>query len=168
MLTRTRVLLTALLLGLAPAVAQSQAYPTKPVVFVVPFASGGGMDSLSRAITQRLSLLWEQPVLVDFRPGANGIIGTDYVVRAVPDGYTLLVSSGGLLLNAVLFNKLPYDPAKDLAAVAGLVQHPFGLAVGPSIPITSMKELIELAKSKPGAVSYATFGIGSSAHLVME
>lgn len=161
-----RVVIAWLLCVIAP-LAYGQSYPVKPVTLVVPFALAAEIDALIRAFAQRYSEAWGNPAVLDFKPGANGIIGTEYVTKAAPDGYVLLVSSSSLLMNS-LYTKLPYDPARDLAPIAGFIKTSFVLAAGPSLQASSLNDLIEVAKSKPGQLSYATYGIGSNVHLVME
>src|SRR6185295_3144435 len=140
----------------------------KPVTILLPFGAGGGMDLFLRPLAQRYSELWGSPVIVDYKPGASSIIGTEYVVKAAPDGHTLLASSSALVLNPSLYRKLPYDTMRDLVAVAGYIRDAYGIAVTPSLPANNMKELIDLAKAKPGDLTYASVGIGTSAHLVVE
>jgi tripartite-type tricarboxylate transporter receptor subunit TctC len=162
------ILLAAFLLAPLPGMAQGQPYPNKPIAFVVPYSAGGGMDFLIRAFTQAYSVSLGSPVVVDFKPGGNSIIGTEYVARSVPDGYTLLVSTASFVSNAFLYAKLPYDIMTDLAPVSGMMRTGFAIAVGPSLTVRNARELIELARSRPGKLSYASAGIGSGPHLVME
>lgn len=163
-----RLLFAVLSCTAAVALAQAQPYPAKPVQIILPFAAGGGMDIFLRPLAQRFSEMWGRPVIVDYKTGASGIIGTEYVVRSAPDGYTLLASSSSLTINPFLFPKLTFDALKDLVPVSGLIRDPFGLAVSPRLPVNNVKELIVLAKTRPTPLSYATFGIGSPVHLVME
>ena len=160
--------LTALACATVCVLAQAQGYPAKTVRLVVPYSAGGGFDTLARAIGQRLSEAWGQQVLVDNKPGANSIIGTDHVARSEPDGYTLLLAEPALVINSSLYSKLPYDPFKDFSPIAQVVAITHVLVVNPSFPAKNIRELIELAKSKPGELSYASFGTGSSGHLNME
>lgn len=125
------------------------------------------MDSFTRALAARMSEDWRQPVLIDNRPGANAIIGTEYVVKASADGYTLLVSDPSLVINPGLY-KLPYNPVTQLTAVASLVAVDQVLAVNPSLPVRNIKEFVDLARQRPGQISYASLGRGSSAHLTVE
>jgi tripartite-type tricarboxylate transporter receptor subunit TctC len=161
-------LLVALTFSAISVCAQAQQFPTKPVTLLVPWSAGGGIDSLARILGQYLAAAWGQQVIVLNKPGANAIIGTEFVVRSAPDGYTLLVSDLGLVNNSSLYRKLPYDPFKDLVPVGGLVSNTHALVAGPSLSIKNVPELIALAKEKPGKLTYASFGLGSSAHLTIE
>jgi tripartite-type tricarboxylate transporter receptor subunit TctC len=159
-------LLALLALG---AAAQAQSYPTRTVHIVVPLSAGGAADSITRAIAQRLSELWNQQVVIENKPGANTQIGAQYVAKAAPDGYTLLASAETtFVVNPTLYAKLTYDPARDFVPVSGLGIINHALIVHPSIAANSVKELIALAKAKPGELTYGTFGVGSSGHLNME
>ncbi len=145
---------------------QAQEYPAKPVRMIVGFAAGGPTDVIARLIAQDLSISMKQPVIVENRPGANAIIATEYVARSAPDGHTLLFSSLSLLVNAILMEgKVKYDPFRDFAPVSNAANLPQVVVTSPETRINSVPELIALAKSKPGEVSYATSGIGGSTHL---
>jgi tripartite-type tricarboxylate transporter receptor subunit TctC len=155
--------------ALAAATACAQGYPNKPIRMIVGFPPGGGTDVVARVIGAKVSEWWGQAVAVENRPGATGTIGADVVAKSSPDGYTLLmghVNSHGIAPN--LFAKLPYDPIKDFAAVAYVGYVPNVLAVHPSVPARSVKELVALAKSKPGQMNYASSGNGSTQHLAGE
>jgi tripartite-type tricarboxylate transporter receptor subunit TctC len=159
--------LTAVLGFGTPALAQP--YPNKPIHIVVPFAPGGITDILARALGQRLTEAWGQQVVIENKPGANSQVGAEFVAKAAPDGYTLLVSADTtFVMNPHLYSKLSYDPVNDFAAVSGLGISPQALVVNPSVPVQSFNELIELAKKKPGEINYGTFGAGSSGHLNIE
>jgi tripartite-type tricarboxylate transporter receptor subunit TctC len=145
-----------------------QTYPNRPVRMIVPFPPGGGTDIISRTVAQKLSESWGQAVVVENRGGANGLIGTELAARAKPDGYTLLVVIATHAINPSLYRKLPYDSAKDFAPVTLLAQYPFILTIHPSLPAKSLKELIALAKARPGQLSYASSGEGSGPHLGFE
>lgn len=150
---------------IAPAAAQSD-YPTKNVTIVVPFPPGGGTDTSARLIAQKLSERWKQPVIVENKPGAAGIVGADYVARTAPDGYTLLMGNiGTQSINPSLYKKLPYDPDTAFAPVTLVAELPLVLLVNPSVPVKTPQELIALAKSKPGEMNYSTSGSGGSMHL---
>jgi tripartite-type tricarboxylate transporter receptor subunit TctC len=146
-----------------------QPYPAKPVRVIVPFAAGGGTDVVARAIGVKLSEALGQPFVVDNRAGATGAIGAELVAKSVPDGHTLLMgSSGPIVLNPSLQPKLSYDPARDFMPVALITIMPFLMVAHPSLPARSVKELIALARSRPGQLNYASPGSGSSTHLAME
>ena len=162
--------LTATLAILAPhAAAAADAYPAKPVRFVVAFPPGGGTDIIARSIAQKLAERIAQQVVVDNRPGAGGNIGTDMVAKSAPDGYTLLMGSAGpLAINASLFGKMPFDPIKDLAPVTLAASTPNVLVVHPALRAATLKELIALAKARPGEINFASSGQGTPAHLAGE
>lgn len=151
------------------ASANAQPYPQKPIRIVVPFAPGGGVDFTSRVIAQRASEIFGQQVVVDNRPGAGGIIGTEIAAKAPADGYTLLMGSVGTLsINPGLYPKLPYDSAKDFVAISQVATVPNIVVVHPSLPVRSIKDLIALAKARPGQLNYGTGGNGTSNHLSGE
>ena len=167
------VLVFAILTGAycAPgqALASAAAYPSKPVRLIVTFPPGGGADMIARAVGQKLFESWGQQVVVDNRGGAGGIIGTEIAARSAPDGYTLLIgASSGLVINPLLRTNLPYDPVRDFMPVSLLIVNPTLLVVNSSVPANSVKELIALAKAKPGQLNYASVGQGSPIHLAME
>ena len=158
----------ALLCLLATPLAQAQAYPNRPVRIVVPFPPGAATDTLGRLIAQRLTESWGQPVTVDNRPGAGSIIGAETSAKSAPDGSTIFMGHIGTHgANPALYAKLPYDPVRDFAPVSLLVTIPNLLAVHPSLPVTSVRELIDLAKSKPGALNIGSPGISTSSHLII-
>lgn len=155
--------------GLTVAHAQASAYPSKPIRLVVPFTPGGSTDILARAIGQELTKAWGQSVIVENVPGAGGAIGADKVAKAPADGYTLLMGHiGTLAVNPNLYPKLPYDPVKDFAPVAWVARVPNVLVVHPSVQAKNVKELVALAKSKPGQLNYGSGGNGSAANLASE
>jgi tripartite-type tricarboxylate transporter receptor subunit TctC len=153
---------------LAVTGAQAQSYPTKPVRLVVPLGVGGSVDALARVLAQKMSDNMGQQAIVENRAGASGNIGTEYVARSAPDGYTALFVSITLVVNQSLFAKTGYDPARDFAPVSLLAQAPNLLDVHPSVPAKSVKELIALAKSRPGKLNYQSSGKGTNSHLAME
>ncbi|HJQ63718.1 MAG TPA: tripartite tricarboxylate transporter substrate binding protein [Burkholderiales bacterium] len=162
-----RTLLLAALISaavFAPAYAQ-QPYPAKPLRIISPFAPGGGNDILSRTIAQKLTENIKQQVIVENRPGANGIIGTEAAARAAPDGYTIVLIPSGHAVNASLHRKLPYDSIRDFTPITLVGSSPLILAVHPSVPAKSVKELAALAKARPEQLTYGSAGIGSSGHL---
>ncbi len=154
-------------LVLAP-VACAQGYPSKPVRFVVGFPPGGTNDILARAIGQPLAGMLGQPVVVDNRPGANSVIGADVVAKAPPDGYTLFVTGPPFSVNATLYPKLPYDTLRDFTPVTQIATGTFILVVHPALPVKSVKELIALAKSRPGQLNFCSSGQGAVPHLMGE
>ena len=149
-----------------PAIAQ--AWPAKPVKIVVPFAPGGSTDVLARMLGQRLSEMWGQTVLVENRAGAGGNLGADAVAKSAPDGYTLLMASGSITINPVLYTKMPFDTRKDLLPLSNVASGPMLVVVSSRSPIKSIKELIAAAKAKPGGLSFGSAGVGSQTHLAVE
>jgi tripartite-type tricarboxylate transporter receptor subunit TctC len=153
------------LVGLAVA----QAYPSKPIRFVITYPSGGGSDYTVRPIAQKLSERWGQPVYVDSRPGGSAMIGTDFVAKSAPDGYTLmLAASSEVSMNVVLFKKMPYDPVRDLQPVTLVGTAPPILLAHPSLPVKSVKELVAFARARPGVLSYGSIGTGTPQHFAGE
>ena len=148
--------------------AVAQAYPIKPIRLISPFAAGGGADTVARFFAQKLAGSLQQQVLVDNRPGAGSIIGTEAAAKSPPDGYTILIVNDTHAINASLYKKLPYDPLKDFAPITLIALTPFMLIVHPSLPVRSVRDLIQLAKSKPGQINYASSGNGSVAHFAGE
>ena len=154
---------------IAAASAQpQQTYPDRPIRVVVPLGTGGATDMTARLFGQKLADAVGQQVVIDNRPGAGGIIGADLAAKASPDGYTLLIGSTSHAILPGLHKKLPYDLVKDFAPVSLLVAYPLVLTVHPSVPAKSLKELIALAKAKPGQINYASQGNGSTVHLNAE
>ena len=157
------------LLATLPLGAQAQAYPNRPIRLVVPFTPGGSTDILARAIGLELGKAWNASVVVENVPGAGGAIGAEKVAKAAPDGYTLLMGHiGTLAVNPSLYPKLPYNPLKDFAPVAGVARVPNVLVVHPSVPAKDVRELVALAKAKPGQLNYGSGGNGSAANLATE
>ena len=153
----------------AIAAAAAQDYPSRPVRFVVPFAPGGSTDTLARTMSQKLSEYIGQQVVVDNRSGANGNIGMEIVARAVPDGYTILLGYiANLAIAPSLYGKLPFDPVKDYAPITQIASSPNVLVAHPSVPAKNFKELIALAKAKPGQVNFASASVASVGHLTGE
>jgi len=146
----------------------AQTYPAKPITIIVPFTPGSATDVAARLVGEKLNAAWGQPVIVDNRPGAGGTIGIAQTARAEPDGYTLAVVSTGHVVNPVLYKDLPYDTLKDLAGVAPIASLPSVLVVAPSLGVKNVKQLVALAKAKPGALNYGTAGVGSAAHINSE
>jgi tripartite-type tricarboxylate transporter receptor subunit TctC len=166
----TRAVVVALgALLLWPASALPQAYPGKPIRIIVPFPAGGGVDYIGRIVAKGLTERLHQQVLVDNRPGANAILGLEALKASPPDGYTLAAASAGpLAVNPFIYAKLPHDTLNDFTQIANMVNYPLLLVCHPSLPVKNVKELIALAKSRPGEVSYASPGAGNSSHLAGE
>jgi len=159
--------LAAVLALAGPASAQD--YPTRPIRLMVPFTPGGGTDLLARIVAQKMSEGLGQPIVVDNRPGANTLIATEALVRAAPDGYTLLMQTNNLAANPTLYRgKISFDTVKDIAPVSLVAGNPHVLVVNPSVPATNLKEYIALAKAKPGTISFASAGSGTVNHLSGE
>ena len=149
--------------------AQTASFPDRPVTIVVPFPPGGGTDAGARLIAQKLSTRWGQSVIIDNKAGASGMVGSEYVSRAKPDGYTLLIGNiGTFSINPSLYKKMPYDPDKAFVPVSMIAELPYFLLVTPSMKANNVKEFIAFAKSNPGAVTYASSGSGSGPHLAGE
>lgn len=146
----------------------AQNYPTRPVRVVVPYAAGGNTDIVARLVAQHLSTAWGQQVIVDNRPGGATNIGTEFVARAAPDGYTMLMGGASNAINMTLFRKLPYDTLKDFQPIVLCTVGANLLTVHPSLPAKNLRELMALAKSKPGQLNFASSGIGSSNHMAGE
>ena len=159
----------AAIVALVPAVASAQTYPGKPIHVVVPFPPGGSTDLLARRIGEKLSLVWNQPVIVDNRGGAGGTIGSDFVAKAAPDGYTLLMGvTGTNAISGALYPSLPYDVVKSFVPVSLVVSAPLVLVRNPSFPAKTVPALVALLKDKPASVSYGSAGNGTSMHLTGE
>lgn len=160
-----RILAAILIAHAATLPAHAQTWPAKPIRMVVPYPSGGTSDILARLVGQKLTEAWSQQIVVDSRPGANGTIGTDVVVRSPPDGYTFLLTDvGNLMITPLTLPKLPFDPVRDLAPIGTVSYSPHLLSVHPSVPVKNLTELIALAKKNPGKLNFPT-GIGGAPHL---
>lgn len=156
-------------LGLVSAAAAAQDYPTRLIRIVVAQAPSSGPDIAARALGQKLTESWGQPVIVENRPGANGIIGGELVAKSKPDGYTLLLGvPSAMTVNQFVYKKMPYDPIRDLAPITQIATNTFGVVVTPSLPARSIKELVALGKARPGELTYASAGIGNLTHLAGE
>jgi tripartite-type tricarboxylate transporter receptor subunit TctC len=170
MIRRTLLSLAAALLGCVavPSWAQSEAWPSRPVTLVVPFAPGGPTDTVARLLAERLQAQWKQTVVLDYKPGGGTMVGTQAVARANGDGHTLGMAISALMINPALQPKMPYDTLKDLAPVALIGQAHFGLFAHPSLEAKNIAELVAYAQRNPGKLSYATPGIGTGTHLAGE
>ena len=157
-----RISAAVLLLAVSAAVQAAAPYPNKPIRLVVPFSPGGGNDIAARFVAQRLTEGFGQTAVVDNRPGAGSTLGTDVVAKAAPDGYTLLVTHNAIAINQTLYPKLPYDTVRDFAQVAIIGVTTNTLVVNPTVPVKTTKELIALAKAKPGSLNYASTGAGGT------
>lgn len=153
----------------AHSAESAQSFPSKPIKIVVPYSPGGTTDLLARTIGKHLSETWKQPVIVENKPGVNGMLGSDLVAKSTPDGYTIgIASPGSHAANAGLYPNITYDTIKDFTPVTLAVSAPLVLVAHPSLNVKNVKEVIQLAKAKPGEISYASGGAGSSQHLAME
>ena len=161
-------LLTALSVLLLPAWAAAQDFPDRPIRLIVPFPPGGPNDVIARVIGQRMSELLKQPVIVDNRGGAGGVLGTDALAKAKPDGYTIAVTSAGALVISPTMEKVAYDTLQDLQPITLVAKVPEMLVVATSVPATNMKELVALARAQPGKLNFASSGPGSLPHLAGE
>jgi tripartite-type tricarboxylate transporter receptor subunit TctC len=164
-----RCFLAALGLVAALPFAQAEDFPTKPVTIIVPYVSGGSTEILARMVGQKLEERLGKPVIVENKPGAGTVIGSNYVAKSEPDGYTLLMATPTpMAINYTLHKQLPYDPAADLVPLVMVAGAPFVLVVNPSLPVKSVKELIDYAKANPGKLTYGSGGPGSPHHLYAE
>jgi len=163
-----RLLVLALAAGFA-SLTSAQPYPTKPIKLVAPSTPGDAPDVIARLVADKLSTALGQQVVVENRPGAGGVVGSDYVAKAVPDGYTLIMGNAGSHgINAAVYSKLPYDIQRDFAPVSQVAVAPNVMVINPSVPASTVAEFIAYAKANPGKLSYASGGNGSSAHMSME
>jgi len=160
--------LVAALLAFTAGIAVAQPFPSKPIRIIVPFTPGSATDTMARPVADKLSSAFGQPVLIENRPGAGGTIGIAALAKSPADGYTLAVVSTGHVVNPVLYANLPYDTLKDFSGVAPLAGQPSVLVVSPALGIRSVKDLVAMAKEKPGQLNYATAGVGSAAHISAE
>ena len=159
--------LAALLLAFSTTLF-AQAWPTKPVRIVVPFAAGGTTDVVARIVGQKLGELWGQSIVIENRLGAGGNIGAEVVAKAAPDGYTILMASGSFTINPALYKKMPFDAQKDFIPVTNVATGPMLVVIHPTLPANNIKELIALAKAKPGTINFGSAGVGSQVHMAGE
>lgn len=152
----------------SPSKSGLASYPNRPVQIIVPFTPGTGMDILARAVGQKLSERWGQPVIVDNRAGASGNIGTDLVVKAAPDGYTLLITANTLVMTVSLYRNVPYDPVKDLVPVEKMAVGTMAVTINAAVPAHTLKEFVAYAKANPGKLAYGSPGVGTPQHLAAE
>ena len=165
---RTAHFAAILLLGAAATLAAAQVYPSKPIRIIALSSPGSGPDIVGRLIGSKLTEAWGQQVIVDPRPAATGIVGTEIASKAAPDGHTLVIVTAQAVIVSVMYEKLPFNLIRDFAPITLVASTPFILAVHPAVPATSVKELVALAKSKPGALRYGSGGSGSPPHLSAE
>jgi tripartite-type tricarboxylate transporter receptor subunit TctC len=166
--TGSQLIIAAAALCVIGSHASAQTYPVKPVRVIVPYAAGGGTDTVARFIAQQITPQWGQQMIVDNRPGGGTNIGSEAVARAPADGYTLLMGGAANAINMTLFRKMPYDTMKDLAPIVLCTHGANALSVHPSVPAKNLRELIGIAKSRPGQLHFASAGIGSSNHMAGE
>ncbi|WP_296328516.1 tripartite tricarboxylate transporter substrate binding protein [Reyranella sp.] len=165
----TRRAACALALAVAAGPARAQDFPSKSLKLVVPYAPGGGADSVARIVAKKVSENIGQPIVIENKGGAGSIVGTDLVAKAEPDGYTLLLGqSGPISINPAVYKTLPYDPVKDFAPITMTTAYPYILVVNSEAPAKTLQEFVTLAKSKPGALNYGSTGVGAANHLVAE
>jgi tripartite-type tricarboxylate transporter receptor subunit TctC len=157
----------AFVLGMAAA-ASAQVYPSRPVTLIVPFPAGGGVDTMARILANKLTDVVKQPVLVEHKPGAGGNVGTDFVAKSPPDGYTMLLNVNGIAISPSLYRKLSFDPLNDLVGVTQVAATQFLLVGSPKLEAKSVQEVIALARAKPGTLNYGSSGVGAPLHLQAE
>ena len=167
-MNKIKYLLYFILTVSSAAAAQSENYPNKPLRIIVPFAPGGSADINSRLIAPKMSELLGQQIIVDNRAGASGNIGNELVARAAPDGYTLLLNSLPLVVNLHIFPRVPYNPINDFAPISIVSSSPSMMTVHPSVPVHNVKDLLALARSRPGQINYASAGAGTNPHIAGE
>jgi len=156
-------------IALTALAAQAQTYPARPVRIIVPFSPGGATDIVTRIVAQKLGETWGQQILVDNRAGAGGNVGGELAARAPADGYTLFMTSGSIVTaNQYMYRKLSWNPEKDLAAITNVASGPQVVAVHPSVPARNVRELIALAKARPGSITFGSAGVGTQTHLAAE
>jgi tripartite-type tricarboxylate transporter receptor subunit TctC len=167
-MSRRRSLLAAAAFGAAPLAFAQPAYPARPVQLIHGFGAGGNADVVARLVAQKLQEFLKQPVVVDIKAGAGGAIATNFVAKAAPDGYSLVMLTGAHTVSAALRKNLPYDPVKDFAFVSTVSSFPFVVAVRAEHPAKTLAELVDMAKKAPGKVSFTSVGVGSTQHMVGE
>ncbi len=166
---KTLKLLLALSLWCLASIAQAQAFPNKPVKIVIGFPAGGPLDQHARLLSDRLQTVLGQPVIIDYKAGAGGTVGAQEVMKAAPDGYTLMLANTGVMvINPALYSKLPYSTTRDFVPIARTAMQPLALLVNPKVPANSLKEFMDYARSRPGQINYGSAGNGGISHLVPE
>lgn len=165
---RTCVAVACILGAFAFESVNAQSYPNQPVRIVVPFAAGGAVDTVARVVGQKMSESIGQPVVIENKPGAGGNLAADTVARAAPDGYTILLTTNGHAISPSLYRTLPFDVMKDFIPVTQLIESPLLLVAANKLPVNSLKDLVKLAKEKPGSLNYGSTGVGNPLHLSME
>ena len=168
MKTKSWLFILLAVIGFDASVSLAQSFPARAIRILIPYPPAGGVDSLVRSLSPTVATTMGQQLIIDTRPGGSSIIGTDIVAKSTADGYTVLVSDSAFLINPALFKKLPYDTLKDFTGVSMLAYAPVIFVVHPSVPVKSLNELIALAKSRPGALVYASGGNGTSTHIAGE
>jgi tripartite-type tricarboxylate transporter receptor subunit TctC len=168
-MNRLFTILASMLFAVISVSAHAQAYPSKPIKFVVPFPAGGDLDPIARGLGDHFQATWGQPYIVENKAGANAMIGTEYVARSAPDGYTLLICSpGAMTINPNLYSKVPYTVGKDIIPVSLVATAPMVMVIGKKMPAATYKEVISYIKANPGKVSFASAGRGNVTHLAAE
>ena len=152
----------------APLTVLAQEYPSKPIRWIIPYSPGGTSTFLARMIAEKLTEAWKQQIIIDNRTGANGNIGTAAAARAAPDGYTMILVASTYTMNPAVYPNLPFDSEKDLTGVTTLLWQPYVLSVHPALPVATVKELLALARAKPGAIDYGSGGVGNATHIAAE
>jgi tripartite-type tricarboxylate transporter receptor subunit TctC len=163
-----RILIATAVAALTASSALAQGYPNRPLRMIVPFPAGGGVDTMARILAQKMSDVVKQPVLVEHKPGAGGNVGTDFVVKSAPDGYTMLLNVNGIAISPSLYSKLPFDPLKDLIGVTQVAATQFLLTGSPKLEAKTVQELIATARANPGKLNYGSSGVGAPLHLQAE
>lgn len=162
---RTHAIAATVVLMVLHAPAPAQQFPSKPIRIISPFAPGGGNAVISRTIGEKVGEAMKQQVIVDSRPGANGIVGTELAARSAPDGYTMVLVPSGHTVNASLYRKLPFDPIKDFTPISLAGTSALVLVMHPTVPVKNVKDLVAFAKARPGQLTYSSAGVGASGHL---
>jgi tripartite-type tricarboxylate transporter receptor subunit TctC len=165
-MSRLLIAITLALLSATTALAQN--YPDRPLRLIVPFPAGGGVDTMARILASKMNDVVKQPVLVEHKPGAGGNVGTDFVAKSAPDGYTMLLNVNGIAISPSLYKKLSFDPLKDLIGVTQVAATQFLLTGSPKFEAKTVQELIAIARAKPGALNYGSSGVGAPLHLQAE